>query len=143
MTVDVRLVLLAIPAVILLSGVLVVVWSLSISLGRRRARHGWTAATATVTGVLHGPDGVAGGRHRFAPAYEFDDATGTRRPGRGDVFGPEQHLVGAQIGVVYNPENPAESALRSSPAARGRLSAGLILVAFGVAGLAMFGPLLP
>ncbi|WGW12465.1 DUF3592 domain-containing protein [Saxibacter everestensis] len=135
--------LLAIPAVVLTVGVLLVGWSLFESFCRCRAWKGWAAATGTVTGILPGPDGPSSGRHRFAPSYEFMDWSGARHPGQGDVFGPDQHIIGEPIRVLYNPANPVESALPGLPAARGRLSTGVILAAFGVAGLAMFRSFLP
>lgn len=138
MTMDIRGVFLIVPALVLVLGVLLVGWSLIVSLGRRRAWKGWATATGTVTGVLHGPDGVARGRHRFAPSYEFRDGTGARRSGRGDVFGPYQHIIGAPIEVLYDTANPDRSAVPGVPAARQRLSTGLLCVLFGVLGLAMF-----
>lgn len=135
---EITVAFLIVPALVLVLGVLLVGWSLFVSLGRRRAWKGWAEATGTVTGILHGPDGVARGRHRFAPSYEFLDGTGARRYGRGDVFGPCQHITGAPIKVLYDPANPVRSAVPGVPAARERLSTGLLCVLFGVVGLAMF-----
>ncbi|WP_104118611.1 hypothetical protein [Arthrobacter sp. B1805] len=51
-------VFLIVPALVLVLGVLLVGGSLLVSLRRRRAWKGWAEASGTVTGVLHGPDGV-------------------------------------------------------------------------------------
>ncbi|WP_368783650.1 DUF3592 domain-containing protein [Arthrobacter sp. B1805] len=66
------------------------------------------------------------------------DRAGARRSGRGDVFGPCQHIIGAPFKVLYNTANPDQSAVPGVPAARQRLSTGLLCVLFGVVGLAMF-----
>ncbi len=136
-------VLLAIPAVILAIGMILVGSALLISLRRRRSTAGWTATMGTVTGNLDGPDGPTSGRHRFAPTYEFVDSTGTLRLGQADVYGPDQHIVGGPLRVLYNPADPAHSAVPGMPAARGRLAVGLMMVVFGAAGLGMFLQVLP
>lgn len=136
-------VLLAIPAVILAVGMVLVGSALLTSLRRRRSRAGWTATTGTVTGNLDGPDGPTSGRQRFAPTYEFVDSSGRLRLGQADVYGPDQHIIGRPLRVLYNPADPTRSALPGMPAARGRLVVGLMMAAFGAAGLGMFLQVLP
>lgn len=135
--------MLALPVLFLAAGALLAGSSVLVSLKRRRVRRGWSSTSGTVTGNMHGPDGFSGGRHRFAPSYEFIDASGTRRLGQCDVFGPDERIIGSQVRVLYNPQRPSFSMLPDMPAARGRLVTGLIMVAFGAAGTGMFLAVLP
>lgn len=139
---SVKLVFVVLPALFLLVGLILVGLSLTASVRRRAHTRGWPAASATVTGNLHGKDGPgSNGRDRFAPSYEFRDAAGKRRLGQSDIYGPEQEIIGTSIPVLYNPANPAQSTRPGFLVAKGRFASGLILVIFGAAAITMFASL--
>lgn len=137
-----KLLFIVLPGLFLVLGLILVGLSLASSFRRKRFMAGWSQASATVTGNLHGTDGPASnGRNRFAPSYEFADGGGKRRLGQSDIYSRDQAIIGTRIPVVYNPANPAESALPVFVVARGRLATGLILVIFGAAAITMFASL--
>ena len=83
-----------VPGMMLVLGLVPAVLSLVASFRRRRLLRGWLPAQATVTGNLHGTDGLAStGMHRFAPSYEFQDAHGQSVAGPGGYLrsGPGDH----------------------------------------------------
>lgn len=139
---SVKLVFLALPAVILAIGLVLVGLSLFASIRRRNSLRGWMEAAATVTGNLHGEDGAGSEGERFAPLYEFMDAHGKRWLGRSDLYGTDEEIVGTTIAVLYNPANPAESTRPVFLLAKTRLMRGIILIIFGAGALAMFATVL-
>jgi Protein of unknown function (DUF3592) len=139
----VKLIFIALPALFLALGLILVGMALVLSVRRRAHTRGWVEASATVTGNLHGRDGHgSNGRNRFAPSFEFHDEAGKRWLGQSDTYGPDQEIIGNAIPVRYNPANPAESTRPGFFIAKGRLSTGLIMVIFGAAGITMFASLL-
>lgn len=137
-----KLVFLALPAVILAIGLVLVGLSLFASIRRRNSLRGWMEAAATVTGNLHGEDGPGSEGERFAPLYEFMDAHGKRWLGRSDLYGTDEEIVGTTIAVLYNPANPAQSTRPVFLLAKTRLMRGIILIIFGGGALAMFATVL-
>jgi hypothetical protein len=134
-----KLLFIVLPGLFLVLGLILVGLSLAASFRRKRSMAGWPEASATVTGNLHGKDGPASnGRNRFAPSYEFEDASGKRWLGQSDIFSQDQAIIGTRVPVVYNPANPAESTLPVFVVAKGRLATGLILVIFGTLAITMF-----
>jgi hypothetical protein len=139
---SIKLIFVVLPGLFLVLGLMLAALSLAASLRRKRSMAGWSEASATVTGNLHGKDGPeSNGRDRFAPSYEFDDAGGKRWLGQSDIYSQDQAIIGQPIAVRYNPANPAESTLPVFFVARGRLATGLILVLFGAGAITMFGSL--
>ncbi|MET3719557.1 MULTISPECIES: DUF3592 domain-containing protein [unclassified Arthrobacter] len=137
-----KLLFMVLPGLFLILGLILAGLPLAASFRRKRSMAGWSHASATVTGNLHGKDGPgSNGRDRFAPSYEFEDANGKRRLGQSDIYSQDQAIIGERIAVVYNPAWPAESTLRGFVIAKGRLATGLILVLFGAAAITMFGSL--
>lgn len=137
-----KLLFVVLPGLFLVLGLILAGLSLAASLRRKRFIAGWSRASATVTGNLHGKDGPgSNGRDRFAPSYEFEDAGGKRWLGQSDIYSPDQAIIGERIAVLYNPANPAESTLPGFFVAKGRLATGLILVLFGAGAITMFGSL--
>lgn len=134
---------LAVPALFLVAGLVVIGVSLTGSFRRRYALRGWVPEQALVTGNLRGVDGPASnGRNRFAPSYEFQDSQGLRWLGQSDIYGPDQEIIGTRIPVLYNPANPAESTRPVFVISRGSLWVGLMLAIFGAGGTAMFAAVL-
>jgi hypothetical protein len=139
---SIKLIFVVLPGLFLVLGLMLAALSLAASLRQKRSMAGWSEASATVTGNLHGKDGPeSNGRDRFAPSYEFDDAGGKRWLGQSDIYSQDQAIIGQPIAVRYNPANPAESTLPVFFVARGRLATGLILVLFGAGAITMFGSL--
>jgi hypothetical protein len=137
-----KLLFIVLPGLFLAAGLILMGLSLAASFRRKRSMAGWQAASATVTGNLHGTDGPASnGRNRFAPSYEFADAAGKRWLGQSDMYSQDESIIGTHIPVVYNPVNPAESTLPVFVVAKGQLATGLIMVIFGAAAITMFGSL--
>lgn len=140
---SVKVLFVVLPGLILVLGLVLVGLSLGASFRRRGSLRGWVETPATVTGNLHGTDAPASnGRQRFAPSYEFKDASGQRWLGQSDIYGPDQEIIGTAIPVLYNPANPAESTRPGFLIAKGRLATGLILVIFGAAAITMFASLI-
>lgn len=134
---------LAVPALFLVVGLIVIAVSLAGSFRRRHGLRGWVPTQALVTGNLRGVDGPASnGRNRFAPSYEFQDSRGLRWLGQSDIYGPDQEIIGTYIPVLYNPANPAESTRPVFVVSWGSLSVGIILAIFGAGGAAMFAAVL-
>jgi hypothetical protein len=138
----VKLVFLGLPGLVAAVGLVLVVLSLSASARRRSSMRGWTEASATVTGNLHGKAGPGSEGNRFTPLYEFHDAYGKRWLGRSDIYGADEEIIGARIPVLYNPANPAESTRPGFLVAKTRFKVGLGLAIMGAAGLVMFAALL-
>jgi hypothetical protein len=137
-----KLLFIVLPGLFLVLGLILVGLSLAASFRRKRSMAGWPEASATVTGNLHGKDGPASnGRNRFAPSYEFEDASGKHWLGQSDIYSQDQAIIGTRVPVVYNPANPAESTLPVFVVAKGRLATGLILVIFGTLAITMFASL--
>jgi hypothetical protein len=137
-----KLIFVVLPGLFVVLGLIMVGLSLASTFHRKRNTGGWSRASATVTGNLHGKDGPgSNGRDRFAASYEFEDAGGKRWLGQSDIYSQDQAIIGQRIAVLYNPVNPAESTLPVFVVARGRLATGLILVLFGAGAITMFGSL--
>jgi hypothetical protein len=138
-----KLIFVVLPGLFLVLGLVLASLSLAASFRRKRSMAGWTEASATVTGNLHGKDGPgSNGRDRFAPSYEFADGGGKRWLGQSDIYSPDQSIIGERLRILYNPANPAESTLPVFVVAKGRMAIGLILVLFGAGAITMFGTLL-
>ena len=137
-----KLLFVVLPGLFLVLGLILAGLSLAASFRRKRSMAGWLQASATVTGNLHGKDGPgSNGRDRFAPSYEFEDASGKRWLGQSDIYSQDQAIIGERIAVLYDPANPADSTLPGFVVAKGRLAVGLILVLFGAGAITMFGSL--
>ncbi|MGO4189397.1 DUF3592 domain-containing protein [Pseudarthrobacter sp. TAF60_1] len=137
-----KLIFVVLPGLFVVLGLIMVGLSLASTFHRKRNTGGWSRASATVTGNLHGKDGPgSNGRDRFAASYVFEDAGGKRWLGQSDIYSQDQAIIGQRIAVLYNPVNPAESTLPVFVVARGRLATGLILVLFGAGAITMFGSL--
>ena len=140
---SVKVVFVVLPGLILVLGLVLVGLSLGASFRRRGSLRGWVETSATVTGNLHGKDGPgSNGSQRFAPSYEFEDASGQRWLGQSDIYGADQEIIGTAIPVLYNPANPAESTRPGFLIAKGRFATGLILAIFGAAAITMFASLI-
>jgi hypothetical protein len=137
-----KLLFVVLPGLFLVLGLILSGLSLAASIRRKRSMAGWSQASATVTGNLHGKDGPgSNGRDRFAPSFEFEDAGGKHWLGQSDIYSQDQSIIGERIHVLYNPANPAESTLPVFVVAKGRMATGLILVLFGAGAITMFGSL--
>ena len=137
-----KLLFVVLPGLFLVLGLILAGLSLAASFRRKRSMAGWLQASATVTGNLHGKDGPgSNGRDRFAPSYEFEDASGKRWLGQSDIYSQDQAIIGERIAVLYDPANPADSTPPGFVVAKGRLAVGLILVLFGAGAITMFGSL--
>ena len=140
---SVKVLFVVLPGLILVLGLVLVGLSLGASFRRRGSLRGWVETSATVTGNLHGKDGPSSnGSQRFAPSYEFKDASGQRWLGQSDIYGADQEIIGTAIPVLYNPANPAESTRPGFLIAKGRFATGLILAIFGAGAITMFASLI-
>ena len=136
---SVKVLFVVLPGLILVLGLVLVGLSLGASFRRRGSLRGWVETSATVTGNLHGKDGPASnGSQRFAPSYEFKDASGQRWLGQSDIYGADQEIIGTAIPVLYNPANPAAPNQSFQVASESKMVIGCLMPVFAFFALLLF-----